>query len=284
MSAITLQPAQAFLALESLPTSQKSLEILSTPEPSALLQTIQTALQSTHLTVQRIDDLPHNFHHVHLLQLSNKSHVVLKISPPSTVPLLRHEREGLDAEALALELLDRSGLPIPSIIKHEKTRKVLGSSFLLTTRLRGSPLVDVLPTLSRADRSGIERQISILTTTIAQHTSSAFGPIYMVSAGHGYGSWREAFRWMFESILKDAEDVLVNLPYSQIREQIGRAEAALDYVREARLVILDLGEADKVLIDARTKEITGISEFKQVIWGDPTMGTMEGKDDTRCLL
>ena len=284
MSIITLLPAQTFLAPTSMSASQGHLQLLLTSQSSALLQTIQSALRSTHLTVQRVDDQPHHLHHVHLLQLSDKSYVVLKISPPATIPLLRHERESLEAEALALKLLDRSGLPIPSILKYEKNGKLLGSSFLLTTRVEGSVLAVILPTLSRADRIEIERQVSILASTVAQHTSTTFGPMHLVSAQRGYGSWREAFREMLESILKDAEDVLVNLPYSQIREQILRAEAALDCVREARLVILGLGEADTIFVDARTKEITGISDFKQVLWGDPEMGRMEGNKDTRGLL
>ena len=284
MSTTTLLPVRTFRTLPSKSTSQGSLELLSTLESSALLRTIQSAFQSADLTIQCVEDQPHHLHHVYILRLSNKSHVVLKISPPAAIPLLKHERESLESEVLVLKLLDRSGLPIPSILKYEKNAKLLGSPFLLTTRLRGSLLIDALPSLSRADRIGIERQIAMLTTTIAQHSSSTFGPMYLVSAGLGYRSWREAFRRMLESILKDAEDVLVNLPFSQIREQVARAEFALDGVREARLVILGLGEADKILIDSRTKEVTGISDFKQVLWGDPEMGEPEGNNGTRAML
>lgn len=79
-----------------------------------------------------------------------------------------------------------------------------------------------------------------------------------------------------ESVLRDGEDMLISLPYSQIRDHVVKAERALDEVEDARLVVPALRNPSNVLIDGRTKEVTGLLDFGTAIWGDVDMG--EGKD------
>ena len=243
---------------------------------NTLHKIVQMAYQSAQLTVQQIEELPNHLHHVRLLHLSNGCRLIMKANPSSSVRLLRHERLGLEAEALTLNLLGRYALPVPSLVKYERNDKSGGPSFLLTTHFQGTPISKAKPFLSMADSLSIQHQASDLVTTIAQQKSLTFGELPMVACGQGFRSWREAFRSMMESLLRDAEDMFVNLPYSQIREQFRRTETALDDVLEARLVVLGLAEPDNILIDVRTKQITGIVDFKRALWGDVQMGEDPG--------
>ena len=251
---------------------------------SVLQKVIQHTFQSPRLTIQQIEDLPNHLHRIRLVRLSNGSRLILKLTPSCATPLLRHERHFLETEALTLSLLAKSGLPTPRVLKHDSQGALLTSPFLLTTHLYGSSYAEARPYLSRADRLGIERQLRVLTTTIAQHKSTSFGPVSLVWTGRGHKRWREAFLSMLESVLRDGEDMLVSLPYTQIREQVAKAERALDEVEDARLVVLALRDPNNLLIDARTKEVTGLLDFGLAIWGDVEMG--EGKDagGTRGLL
>ena len=249
-----------------------------------LQKVVQTTFQSARLNIQRIEELPDHFYQIRQLQLSNGSQVVLKASPPATIPLLKIERQGLDSESFSLLILAKSGLPIPSVLRHESGGKILGSPFLLVSQLHGTSLSDILPIISRIDRMNIDRQISNFESTIAQYMSATFGPVSLVARGQGYRSWREAFKSMLGSVLKDGEDTFVNLPYSQIREQVARSEHVLDEVQEARLVILGLGNADNVLVDERTKTVTGLIDFKGAIWGDTDLGTGQASTSLRGLL
>lgn len=251
---------------------------------NALHEIVQTVFQSARLLVYHTREFPNHLHRISLLHLSDGSSIILKVSPPPSVPLLKHERGGLETEALALALLAKSGLPVPSVLRYEKTGKTLGVPFLLMTHVRGIHLSEALKFMSRTERIAVERQISAFEMAISQHTSTVFGPLCLVSAGRGYSTWREAFKAMLESILKDAEDMFLNLPYSQIRQQIGRTEKVLDEVEHASLIVSGLGDADNVLIDERSKEITGFIDFKQALWGDIEMGKGEGTTGTRGLL
>ncbi|MCJ1481249.1 hypothetical protein MMC06_001406 [Schaereria dolodes] len=265
-------------------TLQNPSSSYSSSDFDSLQKAVQIIYQSSRLTIQQMEDLPDHLHTIRLLHLSTGSRVILKISPPAATPLLKHERLDLETEALTLRLLAKSGLPVPSVVKHERSGKILGSPFLLTSHLSGTSYRQALPFLSRAERVSIERQISILTSTIAQNISSEFGPVALVASGQGFMSWREAYKSMLESVLRDAEDFLVNLPYAQIREQVRRAEHALDEVQEARLVVLGLADAANVLIDLRTKEVTGVTDFKRVIWGDAEMLKAGGPMSMRRML
>lgn len=95
---------------------------------------------------------------------------------------------------------------------------------------------------------------------------------------------------MINSVLMDAEDTLVALPFAEIRHVVQRMGKELDDVRQARLV---LGWADVVneqeegegqpgvgvLIDRRENEITGFVGLGGSFWGDPTCGMGNGENE-----
>lgn len=228
-----------------------------------------------------MENLGGHLHHIKFVKLSNGSRFVLKISPLANVELLRHERHCLNSEAITLSLLAKSRLPIPQVLKFEPRSADLGSPFLLMTHLPGIRYSTVRQYLTRSERSSIDRQLRSLASIIGQHASLSFGP---VSLGKGYKSWRKAFFEMLESILMDGEDKLVSLPYAQIRKEAIRFGSSLDEVKDARLIVMGLGSPENVLIDRRTKEVTGLTDFGSAIWGDWAMTeTAEGGGPKRLL-
>lgn len=95
---------------------------------------------------------------------------------------------------------------------------------------------------------------------------------------------------MIANILMDAEDMLVALPYGEIRAVVRRMGPELEAVREARLVLGfgagsrddgDEGDWDDgvagglgvgVLIDRRKNEVAGLVGLGAAVWGDSTWG------------
>jgi len=135
--------------------------------------------------------------------------------------------------------------------------------------------------LTHSERSSIERQLKSLASIISQHTSSNFGPVILKK---GYKTWREAFLALLESALMDGEDKLVNLPYSQIREEAVRFGPRLNDIKEGRLFIVGLGLPQNVLIDRRTNEVTGLTDFGRAMWGDSAMADSDGESGPRKIL
>ncbi|MCJ1432566.1 hypothetical protein MMC27_001923 [Xylographa pallens] len=279
-----LPPIDQRNALISMSAPQTSEQSLVPPQLNTLQNIVMNSLNSSRLAIQRVEDVPSHIHPVRLLHLSDGSRLSLKTNPSGATPLLKSERLDLETEAHSLMILAKSGLPIPKVLTHDPVGKLLGSPFLLTNQLPGTKLATLLPHLSRPERMDIDRQLSDIETTMAQHLSPAFGPIAATYSGRGFKRWREAYKSMLGSVLKDGEDMFVNLPYAQIREMVAKAESSLDEVQEAQLVVLDLGDPENVLVNDQTKKVTGLIDFKKALWGDIDMVTGDASTSLRGLL
>ena len=76
---------------------------------------------------------------------------------------------------------------------------------------------------------------------------------------------------MLETVLRDGEDALINLPYGGMRELIRRHRGSLDKVTQPKLVVLELSAYHNVAVDARTHRVTGLLDYSTAFWGDPFM-------------
>lgn len=96
---------------------------------------------------------------------------------------------------------------------------------------------------------------------------------------------------MLDSLLMDAEDMLVALPYGEIRYVLEMVGPELDQVTEASLIFglgvnshdsEEIGDGERklgsvgILIDRRGNEITGLVGLGGAVWGDATCGIEDG--------
>lgn len=108
---------------------------------------------------------------------------------------------------------------------------------------------------------------------------------------------------MVESVLMDAEDMLVALPYGEIRHVVQSMGKELDEVREARLVLTlgargdggrgargregggdDGWEELGILMDRRGNEVTGLVGLGDAFWGDGVCAGWDEAGDGRGAL
>ncbi|KAE8152709.1 hypothetical protein BDV25DRAFT_150650 [Aspergillus avenaceus] len=227
-------------------------------------QIFTSAVQITSVT-----PLEAHLHPICLIMLSNGVQLLLKCSPAPLTPLLRREQSMLETEGRALTLLEQSGLwGIPKIFHHSSQRTSHQSGFLLRQYINGVTLEEAEPGLTAQERKDIDRSLGSLARQVGQHVSQAFGTLEQVANGSGRRSWRDAFTTLFESILRDSEDVFVNLPYTELRHQVCRLSPALDEVRLPQLVVIDFGRPSQVLLDPVSKTLSGIVDFGKALWGD----------------
>ncbi|KAI4212806.1 MAG: hypothetical protein LQ351_004508 [Letrouitia transgressa] len=287
VDAMQLPQLDLFTVSTPLKTTQHRPSWPSLPPLTPLQDMIQQTLLCAPITIRQMEDLKNHLHTIQIIHLSNGSRLVLKVSPSPITLVLRRERYSLESEALALQLLAKSSLPLARVLKHDARCLHLGAPFLLTTYLTGVPYAEVQHFMNRSQRADVDRQLRSLTSAISQHTSSMFGPfgpVSLVASNQGHRTWREAFHAMLEAVLMDGEDMMVSLPYLQIREQVSRLGAALDEVKEPRLVVLGLCQPKNVLVDPKTDEVTGLLDFGTSIWGDWEMGSIDGAPGIRGLL
>ena len=72
-----------------------------------------------------------------------------------------------------------------------------------------------------------------------------------------------------QAILMDGEDVLVNLPYTEIREALMMWGEWLNEVRDARLVVVGLGrKREDVRIERGSNDVVGVMGWGGAVWAD----------------
>ncbi|THC99019.1 hypothetical protein EYZ11_001493 [Aspergillus tanneri] len=238
---------------------------------TAMLHTVVGQLYPREVYVTGIHPLEGHLHSMYLLIISNGEKLLLK-TPRLMTPILRQEESLLQTEAQAMTILEQSAIShIPSLLHYDTQGHSLGPTFLLRRFIVGTTLQEMGAQLSDCKRKEIERTLGSLANEIAQHVSPFFGSLGQVACGTGKRSWREAFLTLFEGILRDSEDVFVNLPYTEIRHQIYRLSPVLDEVTLAQLVVVDLGRPSQVLLEPATKQVSGIIDLSSALWGDVYM-------------
>ncbi|KAF2278416.1 uncharacterized protein EI97DRAFT_449070 [Westerdykella ornata] len=276
----SLDPHPISLCSARSQTSSTSSGVRS-PDVSSIQKAIRSVFRSSRLTVQQAERLPGRLYQVLLVTLADGSSLVLKCPPIYNTRLLRHEKHGLETERRTLDILRKSTqLPVPDIIKYDRQRGSLGCPFLMVSHMPGRHLCELSPELSPAERRTVDRSLGAYVRAITTLSSQQFGPVHQVYAEKGHSSWKDAFLALLEAVLRDAEDMAVTIPYDNVRYHVRRHAECLSEVTRPRLVALDVCDPQNVLLDERTKKITGLVGFTNAIWGDPLMsGGMTDNND-----
>jgi hypothetical protein len=214
-----------------------------------------------------------SLHTLFLLNMADGSRLVLKLAPAQNIRLLRHEQEGLRTEAKVLQAFGaQDQVPVPRILKYDAHGAELGVPYILMEYIPGMPLKELHPCLDASDKRDVDWQLGRLFHYIdaIPQLLSSFGPLIRVTSGAGFATWREAFLSLVEAILRDAEDLVVLLPYEQIRNEVDRLSPVLSDVRDPKLVIMNEGYSN-ILLDLRTKKVTAILDYGRALLGDPML-------------
>jgi aminoglycoside phosphotransferase (APT) family kinase protein len=207
--------------------------------------------------------------------------LVLKCPPTDNIRLLRHEKHFLETERKTLETLhEYTQIPVPQVIKYDSHGGALGTPYLMMSHLPGRKLSEISAYLTASERDTIDHTLGSYVRALTALSATQFGMTHRVFAKKGSNSWREAFLALLEAALRDGEDMLVTVPNDSIRYWVGKYAHCLEEVTEPRLVALNACDPQNVLVDERTKNVSGLVGFSNVIWGDPLMngGMSEGSE------
>jgi len=245
----------------------------NSPEFYAFQKLLQNLYRSPSISLQRVERLRGHLHRIYTLRTADKAVFVLKCPPTRDARLLRHEHKSLETEAHVIEVIKaNTRLPVPHQISYDLQQiNIVSTPFLLRSYIPGTSLADMLPYLSTTDRTSIERTLGSYYYSLSQIRHTRFGLIPRVHAGNGHTTWSETFVSLLEAVLRDAEDMLISLPYEIIRYHVSSRIPFLDQITEPRLVALEAGYARNVLVDDQTRQIAGLLGLSSAVWGDPMM-------------
>jgi hypothetical protein len=250
-----------------LPASSPHMTAKPTIRPldrTAILRTASIALRSNSVEIHRLNDQLYRSYRLSDPG-SSETFCVLRCPPASNTRLLRHEHDRLLTESHALQLLGRrKALPItqhPGILDHQ------AASFTLIGPYSGIILSDLGTPLPPSRRRILDRNLGQHIRRLNAISCPTFGPLQRPQ----HHSWARFFASMLLEAIRDAEDGLVSLPYSDVRAQLKCHWNSLDSVSEAKLTVTEL-PADGVVFDERTGEVKGLIDYGSAMWADPLFG------------
>ncbi|MEV6693692.1 fructosamine kinase family protein [Micromonospora sp. NPDC051196] len=201
------------------------------------------------------------------VRLDHGGDVVLKVGPPSHVPLLRYEAGMLAAEARYFRLVAARApqVPVPPVLHHGRDARL--GEWLVTGRLPGR----ALPDLDGADE-GARYDFGAAMATLHRITGDRFG----YDAGRtGDSTWSAAFTAIIEDLLADAADWQVTLPAppQRFRALVARHADRLDQVRRPALLHFDGWDGNVLAApDERgAYRMCGLVDGERFLYGDPVL-------------
>jgi Phosphotransferase enzyme family len=257
-------------------SSSRSSSSSSSSDVRAFEKLLRSVYHGTKISIQDAERLHGHLHRTYLIRTVGEHRYILKCPPGRDTKTLRCEQKSLETESRIIDLVKSSTqVPIPQRIAADLTKQnPISSPYLLKSYVYGTPLSQMSPYLSVQNRNAIDKTLGSLFWQLSSLRHNSFGLTHRVYAGTGHTSWREAFTSLLESALRDSEDMLVSLPYESIRYYTSVQAGALDAITEPRLVALEAGEPQNVLVDERTRQVTGLLGWADVLWGDPFLASV----------
>ncbi|XPS68651.1 hypothetical protein M3J09_000936 [Ascochyta lentis] len=253
-------------------SSTSSRAYTASPDFLSIQKLIQAVFRSQRIIVEQVERLQSRLQQVYLTKLADGTLLVLKCPPAANIRILRHEKNTLETEVKTLEILhEYTQLPVPQIIKYDSHGGQFGSPFVITNHIPGRKLSELSKYLTTAERSAIDRSLGVYVRSLTSLSATQFGTTRRVFDHKGCREWRETFLALLEAALRDAEDMLVTIPYDNVRYYINKHSHVLDEVTEPRLVAVNVCNPENILVNEQTKHITGLVGFSSVIWGDALM-------------
>ncbi|WNM24401.1 phosphotransferase family protein [Demequina capsici] len=209
------------------------------------------------------------FNVAYRIRLRDGRQTVLKIAPPSDVPVLTREVGMMRAELEAMRLVaEHTTVPVPRIDHADLSHEVVDADLFFMEFIDADNFGFAAGD-GRLDAQTVaagNRELGALNREINSIIGPHFGPLL----GAGSPTWREAFTLMIEETLADGEKVGIDLGWhpDAIRAVLAEHADALDEVTTPQLVEVDLWAKNSMIRDGR---IVAILDHERAIYGDPLM-------------
>ncbi len=233
-----------------------------------IIQVVKKAF-GEHTTVNAIKELKEGYiNTAYLLTIQGNQQIVLKVSPPKDVKVMRYENSIMRNEVYALNKISSIGdVPAPKVLYYDSDRDIIENEYFFMEFVQGFPLNNIYDELSEQQRNSISSELGYYVKQITGIKSEYFGDIS--KKNKQFKTWSEAFLFMIKELLDDAKDnkVKLNYDYNEIYQMIEIHSDVLDLVEKASLIHKDLWKGN-IFVDSQTAKIMGILDCERAIYGD----------------
>lgn len=236
--------------------------------PPRVIEAIKHATSGDPWFVERV---PGCLNQVFMIAGSDGMRRMIKCRPAETVRLLRHERNALEVEVAVLRLGGTLSFVPPVVVSYSVPGQSRDPPPYLLRRLGSSLPVRNVKQMMPDERYLVQRSIFLWIMSTSSIKGQAFGPLYLSVRGQTFPDWPTAFINMMTSVLQDAADLMINVPFNKVMLYVQRLTPQLSKVTTPKLVLLDVLKTDNIIVDPVSHAVTGLVECWNAVWGDPDL-------------
>lgn len=238
--------------------------------PAQHLEVLRRTIVGRPRKIESIQSCPQQ---IYLVTTHNGTRSLVKFPPLPTIKLLRHEQNTLAIEEHLLRY-NRLSATSCRLQTYERLPSADIPSYLHVNVGNGMPFHN-LGQIDESKSTTIQRSLWMFMMSLTSASGTSFGPeqpdLRKRLAEPWRVSWRNAFEHMVECLLLDAEDLLVHVPYQQIRHYIRHHGHVLYAIATPKLVFLDAMRKSNVLVEPLSYQVKGLIETWNAVWGDPEL-------------
>ena len=234
-----------------------------------------SAFTSTRTFIARVDD--------------GASYILKTALPPSTASAsASYQPNSLETEHALLKLItSQSDVPAPTIIAFDPSASLVPYQYLLLTHPGGIPLSLVRASGKLSPRQGalLDLRLGSYLKQLHERVQNDWFGLPSQAKDELY-SWQEAFTLLLETILEEAREAGVALPYEDVRRYLSRAigfflfddcevPSLVSFAGDEHSTFVDF-DLSKDAPDPEEQEarVTSFASVGHALWGDPLLETM----------
>lgn len=176
--------------------------------------------------------------------------IILRIAPSEQkhTTLFDYEKTMMAAEPAIYALMRRGGVPVPDVLAHDSTGRVINRQVILLRYLDSTPMND--PAIPDEARPALRRQLGAYLRQMHAITHGHFGRVQPDGTVHGDASWRVVFGDLWEEAIRRCRDhdLLKTETLAQLERQLAAHSHRLeDPAIKPALIHGDVWEANVLL-------------------------------------
>ncbi len=209
-----------------------------------------------------------HFNTCYHLQFAKRTPLVLRLAPPETAHIFRHERGMLARECNVQPLLTATSKVFPEVVAVDISGTVVRRDAVLQNCLDGELWSNAMPRISFRENIDLWRQLGDQVRRIHEIPGDSFGFPAPFKPHCHYSEF--LYEWI-DGLADDLVECGLRVSdLARFRSVLRAGEAIIDAVTVPRLVHGDLWPRN--ILVARFAEgwrITGILDSERAFWGDP---------------
>lgn len=221
-------------------------------------------------SIKQIKELKEGFFNVaYLIELSNKTEVILKIAPPKDSVIMTHEKNIMYSEVKSMQYVSKEiDIPIAEVLYYDASHTLCDSDYFFMSKLPGQSFHVLMDELTESGKNNIYFQLGKYNAMLNGITGEKFG--YFGQEERQMSNWFLVFKSMIEDTIKDAETLNIDLQIDTelLLELLERDKNIFEEVVTPKFVHWDLW-AGNIFIN--NQSISGIIDFERCLWADELM-------------